>query len=60
MSERLVPYACPYCAGEDLRPYGAAHGEWECRGCLRAFRLNFIGHLSNPTTSESPERRDAS
>jgi ribosomal protein L37AE/L43A len=46
MSERLVPYSCPYCADEDLRPHGETHGEWECRSCLRAFRLKFLGHLT--------------
>jgi len=51
MSERLVPYACPYCAGEDLRPHGSTHGEWECRSCLRAFGLSFIGHLTRRTSS---------
>ena len=66
MSERLVPYSCPYCASEDLRPHGETHGEWECRSCLRAFRLAFIGHLARTTTTattnttESPGRRDAS
>jgi len=58
MSERLVPYACPYCADEDLRPHGEEHGEWECRSCLRAFRLTFIAHLTNSTTT--PGRRTAS
>ncbi|MBD8606124.1 hypothetical protein AERO_06550 [Aeromicrobium fastidiosum] len=43
---RAVPFHCPYCADEDLRPHGETHGEWECRSCLRAFRLGFIGQLS--------------
>jgi transposase-like protein len=59
-----VPFHCPYCAEEDLRPHGEKHGEWECRSCLRAFRLNFIGQLANPTTATTtnapPERRHAS
>ena len=56
MTTRAVPFHCPYCADEDLRPHGETHGEWECRSCLRAFRLGFIGQLapSNLTTHGSP------
>ncbi|MEG9226212.1 hypothetical protein [Aeromicrobium sp. Sec7.5] len=49
MTMRAVPFHCPYCADEDLRPHGEAHGAWECRSCMRAFKLSFIGQL-NPTT----------
>jgi transposase-like protein len=38
-----VPLHCPYCAGEDLHPHGEAHGAWECRECLRAFSVKFLG-----------------
>ena len=53
-SARIVPFQCPYCGEEDLRPHLAEgaetskHGEWECRTCLRAFRLSMIGHLRRP------------
>ncbi|MFF9478505.1 hypothetical protein [Streptomyces sp. NPDC014733] len=51
MSERAAPFHCPYCGDEDLRPSetpsergtGAA---WECRACNRAFRLKFLGLLT--------------
>ena len=51
MTERATPYHCPYCGGEDLRPYEepaestrpAQHGAWECRGCTRVFSVKFIG-----------------
>ncbi|MDN5750866.1 MAG: Insertion element protein [Pseudonocardia sp.] len=43
MSERAVPFHCPYCGDEDLRPAGAAHGAWYCRVCLRTFTLKMIG-----------------
>ena len=46
MSERAVPYYCPYCGGEDLRPHGDTHGAWECRECVRVFSLKFLGILS--------------
>ena len=54
MTERAVPFHCPYCGDGDLRPHeadgGSAHGEWECRSCLRAFSLKLIG-LVRPQTS---------
>jgi transposase-like protein len=59
MSERAVPFHCPYCGDEDLRPHVAtdgtsAHGTWECRSCLRAFSLKMLG-LTRPLASR-PER----
>jgi transposase-like protein len=60
VSERAVPFHCPYCGGEDLWPHevtdGPAHGAWECRSCLRAFRLSLLGQLRRPgaTSAEAP------
>jgi len=51
MSERAVPFHCPYCGEQDLRPHGVTHGTWECHGCLRAFSLKLIG-LIRPTGVE--------
>ena len=49
MSERMAPFHCPYCGEEDLRPHeveeGSGHGAWECRSCMRAFKLSFFGLL---------------
>ena len=42
MSERAVPFHCPYCAEEDLRPL-ETHGQWLCASCRRAFALKFLG-----------------
>lgn len=63
---RAVPFHCPYCGDEDLRPHGETHGEWECRSCQRAFALKFIGILNpqhvEPTTESTTDtsgRRDA-
>ena len=39
--ERAVPYLCPFCGEEDLRPL--PHGRWHCRSCLRAFSVAFHG-----------------
>lgn len=61
MTSRAVPFHCPYCADEDLRPHGETHGQWECRSCLRAFKLGFIGQLAPPHTKpeKSSGRRHA-
>ena len=54
MSERAVPFHCPYCGGEDLRPHeteeGSPHGAWECRACLRAFSLRMLGLIAPHAT----------
>jgi ribosomal protein L37AE/L43A len=44
MSEqRAVPFYCPFCGEEDLRPNEAAHGAWHCRSCTRVFSLRLVG-----------------
>jgi transposase-like protein len=63
--ERAVPYSCPFCGEEDLRPLesgavaGLTRGGWHCRSCLRVFSISFHGvhapvlpHL--PPLSSSP------
>ena len=48
-TQRAVPYNCPFCAEEDLRPVpsdaveGLTRGGWHCRSCLRVFSLSFHG-----------------
>lgn len=60
MSGRGVPFHCPYCGGEDLRPHetddGAGHGAWECRACLRAFTLKMLGMIAPRSTG--PEKTE--
>ena len=41
--ERQVPFYCPYCGDENLRPAGPAAGSWRCGACARAFELRFAG-----------------
>ncbi len=59
MSARAVPFNCPYCGDENLWPHeaegesGSGHGQWECRSCLRAFKLSMIGHLRRPSNIPS-------
>ncbi len=59
MSARAVPFHCPYCGDENLWPHepdeGAGHGQWECRSCLRAFKLTMIGQLRPPASAHSQE-----
>jgi hypothetical protein len=52
MSERAVPFHCPYCGDEDLRPHEDVSGAWECRVCLRAFSLKMLGLIPRPTTPD--------
>jgi transcription elongation factor Elf1 len=62
VSGRGVPFHCPYCGDEDLRPHetdeGSGHGAWECRSCLRAFHLKMLGMITprstGPESSEVP------
>jgi len=53
MSERAVPFHCPYCGDENLRP-AAAHGSWECHSCLRSFSLKMLGMLPRPGEAGDP------
>ena len=41
--ERAAPFHCPYCAEEDLRPFGETHGQWRCGACQRVFALKYLG-----------------
>jgi ribosomal protein L37AE/L43A len=44
MSEqRAVPFYCPFCGEEDLRPHEDAHGAWHCQSCTRVFSLKLVG-----------------
>ena len=43
---RAVPYACPYCSSEDLRPHESSthpHSAWLCGACRRAFSVTLLG-----------------
>ncbi len=40
---------CPYCAEETLFPLERG---WECRSCLRAFSVSFIGLVSRDRTRQ--------
>jgi ribosomal protein L37AE/L43A len=53
-TQRAVPYACPFCGEEDLRP--TEDGPWHCRSCLRLFSVTFHG-LAAPETSDLPSTR---
>jgi ribosomal protein L37AE/L43A len=47
--ERQVPFFCPYCGEEELRPSGSKPGGWECRSCSRGFQLRFAGLVGAPS-----------
>jgi hypothetical protein len=42
VSERQVPFYCPYCGEEDLVPAGPDPGAWRCGSCTRTFGLRSI------------------
>jgi hypothetical protein len=62
--QRAVPYHCPFCAEEDLRPVesgavpGLTRGGWHCRSCLRVFSVAFHG-IHQPAGSPAPAPRTA-
>ena len=45
--ERQVPFFCPYCGEENLRPAGPDAGGWRCDACARGFTLRFAA-VSRP------------
>ncbi|GIG30058.1 hypothetical protein [Cellulomonas marina] len=49
---RAVPYFCPFCGEEDLRPAGPEHATWECRGCTRVFALRMVGQRVGQTVGQ--------
>ena len=48
-SRHASPFHCPYC-GEDDNLFPRRGTGWECRGCLRAFSVNFLGQVARPGT----------
>jgi hypothetical protein len=45
VSTHASPFHCPYCGEQDLFP--RADG-WECRACLRAFSVTYLGQVARP------------
>jgi transposase-like protein len=54
MTSRGIPFHCPYCGEETLRPGDSGHGSWECHSCLRAFTLSMTGVIPRPQLSPDP------
>ena len=61
MSARVVPYYCPYCGEEDLRPYEAdpdsdveIRGGWHCADCTRVFAVKYHGMAAAPVYAAPP------
>jgi hypothetical protein len=52
-ADRQAVMYCPYCAEETLFPLEG--GGWECRSCLRAFSVTFLG-LAVPGRGAQQER----
>ncbi|HEX5348476.1 MAG TPA: Insertion element protein [Pseudonocardiaceae bacterium] len=45
---RAVPFYCPYCGEEDLRPLEEPSGAWRCADCQRVFVVHLVA-LVAPT-----------
>jgi transposase-like protein len=61
VTARVVPYYCPYCGEEDLRPYEAdpdsdveIRGGWHCADCTRVFTVKYHGMAAAPTFAAPP------
>ena len=54
-SSRGIPFHCPYCGDENLRPSeegpNDGRGAWECHACLRAFSLKMLGMIPRGGTA---------
>ncbi len=52
--ERAVPFYCPFCGEESLRPHGddpdSGHGDWRCEDCTRVFSVRYKGLTGPPAT----------
>lgn len=40
---RAVPFYCPYCGEEDLRPEEDRQDAWRCADCRRVFLVRMVG-----------------
>jgi predicted RNA-binding Zn-ribbon protein involved in translation (DUF1610 family) len=38
-----VPFYCPYCGEEDLRPHEDPPAAWRCADCQRVFVVRLVG-----------------
>jgi transposase-like protein len=45
---KAVPFYCPYCGEEDLRPAEEPHAAWRCADCQRVFVVRLVGLLAQP------------
>jgi ribosomal protein L37AE/L43A len=45
VTRHASPFHCPYCGEQDLYP---REDGWECRACLRAFSVTFLGQVPRP------------
>jgi transposase-like protein len=43
---RAVPFYCPYCGEEDLRPEEEPQAAWWCADCQRVFVVRLVGLLA--------------
>ncbi|HEY6566657.1 MAG TPA: hypothetical protein VI341_03980 [Actinomycetota bacterium] len=57
MSVRAVPFYCPFCGEQDIRPDDAGTTAWRCESCERHFELTVtsVGALKQRSGSAGEE-----
>jgi transposase-like protein len=46
---RAVPFYCPYCGEEDLRPHEQPPAAWHCADCQRVFVVSLVAIVAQVT-----------
>lgn len=54
---RAVPFYCPYCGEEDLRPVEEPHAAWRCADCRRTFVVRLAGVVAAPAPARTTRER---
>ena len=55
---RAVPFYCPFCGEQDIRPDDAGTTSWRCESCERRFDLTLIA-IGDALEQRSGSARDA-
>ena len=48
MNARAVPFYCPFCGEQDIRPDDAGERAWRCESCDRRFELTAMSVRAVP------------
>jgi transposase-like protein len=68
VSRAAAVFACPYCSDDNLFPHETEtpgvnapeiKAAWECRSCMRAFAVTFLGQLRRSDAANPAGGEDA-